>query len=136
MPDGFLAPRLDIAEHSKPIPIPDWPQVTPLIERLVKIGRGHGGEFLVATVGSEDPKTGEKLAPLNLHVPNDENAPGSLLKSIDSATRQNGNNCYISVALFRRGLTHAQKGKEADVVGVLAAVTDWDDKNDPATRDA
>jgi hypothetical protein len=122
MPDGSFAPRLNIGEYSEPIPMPDWPHVTPLIARLVRIARGHDGEFLVATVGSEAPETGEKLAPLNLHVPNDKHARKGLLNAIDSATRQHGNNCYVSIALFQPGLTRAQKGKEADVVGVLAAV--------------
>jgi hypothetical protein len=134
MPDGSLALPLGVAEHCNPDTTPDWPQVTPLIERLIKIAKGHGGEFLVATVGSEDPKTGKKLAPLNLHIPNDDNAREGLLSAIGNATRQHGNNCYLSIALFRPGLTGAQKGKEVDVVGVLAAVTDWDGKNDPATR--
>lgn len=119
----------------QPDPTPDWSQVTPFIERLVEIAAGHRGEFLVATVGSEDPKTGEKLVPLNLHVPNDEHAMEGLLKAIKSvATERRGDNCYVGIALFRPGLTSPQKGKEADVVGVLAAVTDWDGKNDPKTR--
>src|SRR5271165_6980234 len=101
MPDGSLTPWLDIAEPSEPMPTPDWPQVTSLVERLVNIGKGHGGEFLVATVGSEDPETGKKLAPLNLHVPNDEFARKGLLTAIDIATRQSGNNCYLSIALFQ-----------------------------------
>jgi hypothetical protein len=134
MPDGSLASGPGFAEHNGPTP--DLPDVTPLIERLVKIATGHEGEFLVTTVSSEDPQTGGKLPPLILHVPNDEHARKGLLKAIDSATLQRGNNCYVSVALFRPGLTGAQKGKEADVVGVIAAVTDWDGKNDPETRDA
>jgi hypothetical protein len=119
----------------QPDPTPDRSQVTPLIERLVGIAAGHGGEFLVATVGSEDPNTGEKLFPRNLHVPNDEHARDGLLNAIKGvATERRGNNCYVGIALFRPDLTSAQKGKEADVVGVLAAVTDWDGKNDPKTR--
>jgi hypothetical protein len=105
-----------------------------LIGRLVEIAAGNGGEFLVATVGSEDPKTGEKLVPLNLHVPNDEHAMEGLLKAIDIAARQRGDNCYIGIALMKPGLSTHQKGTEADVSGVLAAVTDWDGKNDPKTR--
>jgi len=129
MPDGSFSSLSDLDTT------PDWPQVTPLIERLVGIAKGHGGEFLIATVGSEDPKTSKKLAPLNLHVPNDNRAREALLNAIGIATRQQGNNCYLSIALFLPGLTSAQKGKEAEVVGVLAAVTDRDGKNDPATRD-
>jgi RepB DNA-primase from phage plasmid len=129
MPDGSFSSRL-----SDPNTTPDWPQVTPLIERLVGIAKGYGGEFLVTTVGSEDPKTGKKLVPLNLHVPNDDRAREGLLSAIKEATLQDGNNCYVGIALFRPGLTSTQKGKEADVVGVLAAVTDWDGKNDPVTR--
>ena len=72
-------------------PTPDWPQVVPLIERLVKIATGHGGEFLVSTVGSENPKTGEKLAPLNLHVPNDNRAREELVDAINRATQQSAN---------------------------------------------
>ena len=134
MPDGSLALPLGVAEHCNPDTTPDWPQIVPLIERLVKIAAGHRGEFLVSTVGSENPKTGEKLAPLNLHVPNDDQAREELLNAISRATQQSANNCYVGIALFRAGLTGLQKGREADVVGLLAAVTDWDDKNDPATR--
>jgi hypothetical protein len=123
------------AQLSDPNTTPDWPQVTPLIDRLVGIAKGYGGEFLIATVGSEDPKRGTKLPALNFHVPNDDHARNTLLNAIDRATQQSGNNCYVGIALFQPGLTGAQKGKEADVVGALAAVTDWDGKNDPATRD-
>src|SRR5215469_10667821 len=107
MPDGSFSSRLDDLDTT-----PDWPQVIPLIERLVGIAKGHGGEFLVATVGSEDPKTGKKLTPLNLHVPNDDRAREALLNAIGTATRQHGNNCYVGIALFRPGLTSAQKGRE------------------------
>jgi hypothetical protein len=117
-----------------PDPTPDWSQVKPLIECLVRTAAGHGGEFLVA-VGSEDPETGAKLKPASFHVHNDARARNRLLNAIKGvATERKGDNCYLGIALMKPGLSIYQKGTEADVIGVLAAVTDWDGKNDPKTR--
>jgi hypothetical protein len=91
MPDGSMASRLGVAAGADPGTTPDWPQVTPLIERLVRIATGHGGEFLVSTVGSETPNSGGKLAPLNLHVPNDNRAREELVDAINRATQQSAN---------------------------------------------
>jgi hypothetical protein len=118
----------------EPDPAPDWPKVTPLIERLVKIAAGHGGEFLISGLG-EDPETGEKLPPIHLHPANDHTAAANIMQAIETVVATGcGYNCYIGIALMKPGLTQFQKGGESDVVGVLAAVTDWDDKNDPRTR--
>src|SRR5271166_878445 len=95
------------------------------------------GEFLVATVGSEDPETGVKLQPANLHVPNDARAYNELLSAIEGATTERkGNNVYIGISLTKPGLDLYHKGTEADVIGVLAAVFDFDGKHDPETRHA
>src|SRR5207244_165559 len=48
--------------------------------------------------------------------------------------RRCGYNCYIGIQLMRPGLTERQKGTEADVTGVLAAVVDFDGKHDPEKR--
>jgi len=63
----------------KPDPTPDWSQMRPLIEQLVKIATGHGGTFLVATVGSEDPETGSAIGSCHFHLQNDEHASNQVL---------------------------------------------------------
>jgi hypothetical protein len=122
-----------------PDPTPDWSQVTPLVDRLVATAAGHGGTFLVATVGSEDPETGTPLSAASLHVENDEHSRNRLLNAIKEvaiggANRRSGYNCYIGIQLMKPGLTIEQKGTEDDVIGVLATVVDFDDKHAPATR--
>jgi putative DNA primase/helicase len=113
----------------------DQSQATPLIDRLARTAAGYGGTFPIASVGSEDPETGAKLPPINLHVSNDAHARERLLKAIKSvATERRGRNVYIGISLMKPGLSVHQKGGEEDVAGVLAAVTDWDRKNDPSTR--
>ena len=117
-------------------PTPDWSQhVEPLIKRLVDLMAGHDGEFVISTVGSEDLETGTKLAPKILHVPNGDNANTGLFDAIRSiATERRGNNCYIGIALMKSGLSIKQKGSEADVVGGVVDVVDFDGKHDPQTR--
>jgi hypothetical protein len=117
-----------------PYSVPDWEQIEALVDRLVTVAAGHGGEFLVSGLG-ENPQTGERLPPIHLHPSNDHTARENILRDIETiVTKDGGYNCYIGIALMNPGLTQFQKGGERDVLGVLAAVTDWDGKNDPETR--
>ena len=68
-------------------------------------------------------------------MPNDAEAYNGIFRATETLAKVPGANCYIGISLMTAGLNISQKGKEADVLGVLAAVTDWDRKNDPATRD-
>jgi hypothetical protein len=130
MPDGLFNSAIPVG----PDPTPDCAHVSPLIERLVKIATGHGGEFLISGLG-ENPETGEKLPPIHLHPTNDHAAAENILHAIETVVAKgDGYNCYIGISLMKPGLTQFQKGGESDVLGVLAAVTDWDGKNDPKTR--
>jgi hypothetical protein len=124
----------------KPDPMPDWSQVRPLIEQLLKVASGHGGTFLVSTVGSEDPETGIALGAYHFHTQNDEDALKQLSLSIEAIATGGtqggrGYNCYVGIQLMRPGLTTRQKGREGDVIGVFAAVVDFDGKHHPETRD-
>jgi hypothetical protein len=117
-----------------PYSVPDWEQIEALVDRLVPVAAGHGGEFVISGLG-EDPDTGETLPTIHLHPSNDETARENILLAIKAVVeRRCGYNCYIGIALMRPGLKQYQKGGESDVLGVLAAVTDWDGKNDPETR--
>jgi putative DNA primase/helicase len=132
----------------KPRPV-DRDQARELISRLVEVARGAGGVFVVSNVGSEEPckpyqvpnpKTGElqwvrtKLTTDVRHVSNDENAAEALLAAVEAVNSRRGANTYICISLMQEGLAAGKKGGKGDVLFVLAAVTDWDGKNDPETR--
>ena len=121
------------------VKVPDWSHVTPLIDRLRYAASGHPGEFLVSTVGSEDPETGAARRTYHFHPANDEQARKRLLHAINGIAvggdnKLAGFNCYVGMALMKPGLAPNQKGTEEDVAGVIAAPLDFDGKHDPATR--
>ena len=124
-----------------PIYKADLSHYRPLIRRLIKVAGDHPGTFLVATVGSENPENGAQIGNWFYHVPNDPGVEFGISRTIDVLTaggkdRIRGFNVYLGIQLMRDGLTNKQKGHECDVTAVLAAVTDWDGKHDPATRHA
>jgi hypothetical protein len=132
----------------KPRPV-DRDQARELINCLVKVARGAGGIFVVANSGSEepcrpyqipDPKTAEprwtrtKVASDIRHIPNDDNAAEALLEAVEAINSRRGANTYVCISLMKPGLAAGKKRGKNDVLFVLAAVTDWDDKNNPETR--
>ena len=128
-PDGFSGPS-GMIQPIQPNLAPDWEQIEALVGRLVTVAAGHGGEFLVSGLG-ENPRTGKKLPPIHLHPSNDHTARENILRDIETVvTKDRRYNC---TALMQPELKQFQKG-ESDVLGVLAAVTDWDGENDPDTR--
>jgi hypothetical protein len=108
-------------------------QFRPIAQRLVDIANLYPGKFVVARYG-EDPKAGGQLAPVNLHVPQSEGVEG-LCKAVRALARTPGGNVYIMASLVREELADGRKGTEADTVGVLAFVPDFDAGHDPATRE-
>lgn len=132
----------------KPRPV-DRLQAGELVIRLCEIAAGYGGKFVVCDAGSDEPVAPHKEPnPKNggikwvrpgkssdvRHVANDENAGNGLMAAIEAVNAYRGANTYLSIALMKPELAAGSKGKKADVLGVLAAVTDWDTKNDPETR--
>ena len=108
----------------------------PIAERLVRIGRGHGGEFVVCGFG-EDPQTDRALSSQLVRIQN-KGEPTFIYRQFGSAIRRlsktRGLNIYMAPALVRDGLPEGLRGKETDIIGVLAVVVDFDAKNDPASR--
>ncbi len=144
---GWSTLRLPVV---KPRPI-DELDALGLVLHLRVVARDHGGKFVVCNVGSEEPctpchvrdeKTGElvwaraKRRSDIWHVRNDENAVENLWTAIEAINAEPGNNAYICVSLMKQTLAPGKKGTESDTLGILAAVTDWDGKNDPETRTA
>ena len=108
-------------------------QFRPIAERLVGIAKAYPGKFVVARYG-EDPKTGARLDTVNIHVPHSEGVEG-LCKAVRLLAGTPGGNVYIMAALVRDDLPDGLKGTEADTVGVLAFVADFDAGHDPASRE-
>ena len=113
---------------------PDLSHVEPLIDRLLRVAGLHDGIFVVAGLG-EDPDTDIALPPEIVHVSNRQaDRRNALIAAVEQVSRRRGANAYIAPALFRADLPPGKKGAEADVLWQLAIVSDFDQKQDPATR--
>jgi hypothetical protein len=113
---------------------PDLVDVEPLIDRLLRVAGLLDGKFVIVGFG-EDPGTDAPLAPEIVHVSNRQSDKRSaLIAAIEHVSRRPGANAYIAPALFRPNLPAGKKGAEADVLCQLAIVSDFDQKQDPATR--
>jgi hypothetical protein len=113
-------------------------EALPILERLVTTAKGAGGKFVVCGFGEGRPG----FSPLPPHIVHIENSgePVFIYRKIGAAIRQitatPGMNCYIMPCLVRSDLPEGQRGKESDVIGVLAIVLDFDADHghDPASR--
>src|SRR4051794_39752993 len=106
------------------------PQFRAIAQRLFDIANLYPGKFVVARYG-EDPKTRATLDPVVLHVQQSEGVEG-LCEAVRRLSGVPGGNVYIMASLVRDDLPDGRKGTEADTVGVLAFVPDFDAWHDPA----
>jgi DNA primase RepB-like protein len=108
----------------------------PIVERLVATASGAGGKFVVCGFGESRPEF-TPLTPHIVHVDNN-GEPKSIYWKLGAAicqiTTTPGMNCYIMPCLVRSDLPEGQRGKESDVLGVLAIALDFDAGHDPANR--
>jgi hypothetical protein len=120
-------------------PTPDLSHVRPLIDRLVQVASNSiDGKFVVAGLG-EDPGTDLRLVPEFVHVSNRLSRDAkreALLEAIKRIAQRPGANAYLMPALARADLPDGTKPTEKDIIGVLAVVSDFDAKQEPATRHA
>jgi hypothetical protein len=86
------------------------------------------GKLVVASYG-QDPATGEELDAKIEHVRIGD-VEGTVL-IIQRLARERHRNVYMPLAVMRLDLPPRKKGKEEDVVGVLAIITDFDDADAP-----
>jgi hypothetical protein len=82
------------------------------------------GKLIVASYG-QDPATGDDLDPKVEHFRIGD--VEGMVMAIQRLARERHRNVYVPLAVMRRDLPPRKKGKEEDVVGVLAIITDFDD---------
>src|SRR5690348_17296227 len=111
MPDGSLFSPITAA-------------FTPLAERLVETAGIAHGKFIIAAYGN-DPDTGDRIIKVR-HVENGPGAFEGLVCAAVDLAKIPGANVYVLPALMRLDLAEGRKGGIGDVVGVLAAVLDFD----------
>jgi hypothetical protein len=120
----------DVSESACPA------ETLPIVERLVATARDAGGKFVVCGFGESRPGF-SPLPPRIVHIEN-SGEPISIYRKIGAAIREitatPGMNCYIMPCLVRSDLPEGQRGKESDVIGVLAIALDFDAEHDPASR--
>ena len=118
MPDGsFNIPRA--LDHE---------QLDPFLQRLLVVTAGHDG-CLVAFGAGEAPGTYETLPPQIHVVENGPDAVPGLLDAFEQINRVPGLNGYVSIGLFKpreQWIKPNGRGSEADLVGTLAFVGDFD----------
>src|SRR5438445_56777 len=90
-----------------------------LLRRLIAPASWWGGAFVVTAITADGPVR-------NHHIPNSEDEDVTLAGLRKAIAAAQGANCYIGISLTREGLTPFQRGAEEDLIGVLAAVTDFD----------
>jgi hypothetical protein len=108
----------------------DPAQYMPIVNRLITIAADHGGQFCVCGFG-------ENTAPIIKLIPNRGEAAFIVKRfhtAITKIAATPGMNVYIVPALLRDGLPEGSRGKEADVLVVLAVVLDFDKGHSPETR--
>jgi hypothetical protein len=94
-----------------------------LLHRLAAPLAGQG-KLVVASFG-QDPKKGKSLVPKICHFPIGQ--IDAMVDAIARLTQERHRNVYSSVAVMRLDLPDGEKGGEADIVGMLGAVEDFDD---------
>lgn len=100
-----------------------------LAAQLLMTAGNTEGDFVFATI---DARGG---APQHYRVANSPDAAAGIVELIARVGAQPHQNVYFAGSLFRTGSVTTYAGRtKANVVGVLCAVTDFDAKNNPATR--
>ena len=98
--------------------------------QLVRVAGDTPGKLVLAGIREGSPIDIRHV----MNGPNAETTLQALLEVVDSLSSTPGTNVYVNVALMRADLPAGKKGSEEDVIGVLAAVLDFDGKHDGATR--
>ena len=104
------------------------------MDRLLRVAGDHDGKFVVVGIG-EDPDTDIALPAEVMHVSNGQaDTRSRLMAAIEQVSRRRGANAYFAPVLFRPDLPTGESGGEADVLWQLAIVSNFDQRQDRATR--
>jgi hypothetical protein len=100
-----------------------------LASQLLATAGDVEGDFVFATI---DARGG---APQHYAIANGPDAAAAIEELVARIGSEPHQNTYFAGSLFRSGSVNTYKGRtKENVVGALCAVTDFDAKNDPATR--
>jgi hypothetical protein len=111
----------------------------PLVERLVRLGRGIEGKWIVASYADVLEETDNPLEPRFVRkaiaiyqVENGDGAAKSIMAAFRMLAKTKPSNPYISPFLVRADLEEGKRGEEEDIVARFALVGDFDSHEGPA----
>ena len=118
----------------------DRQHLDPFLYRLIDAAGATPGCFVIAGFGElpNSDASWRVLPPKIRVIPNDGDAFDAMIAAVEDINRTPGLNAYASIGLFKAHSLWVKKdslskGSEADLIGSLAAVGDFDQKHDAAT---